>query len=69
MTHNDSAISRNDRVDLHDSRSVELWCAALRITTEELVQAARTVGESGERIALFIREKRLAERTHSRSRS
>jgi hypothetical protein len=56
-------------IDLHDSASVELWCAALRVTTAELVDIVNKVGNDGERVAEFIREDRLSRYTRSQSQS
>ena len=44
-----------DRVDLRDARSVELWCAALRVSTRDLVAAVGLVGTSGQDVADYFR--------------
>jgi len=56
----DAASSALDRIDLRDARSVELWCAALRVTTAELVQAVALVGTSGEDVASYLRARHAA---------
>jgi hypothetical protein len=55
------------RVDLRDTRSVELWCAALGINTALLVDAVRQVGENGERVAEYVRARKLSPLSRDRS--
>lgn len=52
--------TRQDTIDLFDSSCVELWCAALAVSTAELVEAVKLVGDSGERVAEYIHAKRGA---------
>jgi hypothetical protein len=56
---------RNDVVDLRDASSVELWCAALRVSTAELVEAVTAVGDCGDQVAEYIRRKRRSRSTNA----
>jgi hypothetical protein len=49
-------------IDLFDSASVEMWCAALRVGTAELVSAVQAVGNSGSDVAEYIRVHRTTSR-------
>jgi hypothetical protein len=53
-------LERYGIVDIRDSSSVELWCAALRVSTKELVEAVNIVGTSGDAVSKYIRASRAA---------
>ena len=55
MTENDLEL-----IDLRDASSVELWCAALRVPTAELVAAIAVVGASGQDVADYLRARKTS---------
>ena len=57
--------TRYDLVELRDPGSVELWCAALRVCTADLVEAVNAVGNRGDQVAEYIRRKRRSTSTNA----